>query len=86
MKDINEVLRRKETELQQLQREVEALRITTRLLNDEADTAATAYGTRPSTTVANYVPPARPPQPPVTTASDAGYTSPSWDAASKKFP
>ena len=86
MKDINEVLRRKESELQQLQREVEALRITTRLLSDETETTGTAYNARLSATVATYVPPVRPPQPPVTTASDAGYTSPSWDAASKKFP
>lgn len=37
MKNIVEVLKQKEAELQQLQREVEALRISVRLLSEEGD-------------------------------------------------
>jgi outer membrane protein TolC len=37
MKNINEVLKQKEAELQQVQREVEALRLAIRLLSEESD-------------------------------------------------
>ena len=83
MKDINEVLRRKEVDLQQLQREVEALRVAARLLSEEAE-AAPAYA-RTAAPVSAYAPPARPAPPPPAGSSDAGYGSP-WDAAAKKFP
>lgn len=82
MRDINEVLRRKELDLQQLQREVEALRVAARLLS-EASEADPAYS-RPATASA-YAPPARPAPPPGSGAGDAGYSAP-WDAAAKKFP
>jgi len=82
MKDVNEVLRRKEADLQQIQREVEALRIAARLLSDEAEIAP-AY-TRPLASANAYVPPARP-APPTPTGTEAGYGA-SWDAAAKKFP
>ena len=85
MKDITELLRKKETELQQLQRDVEALRIASRLLQEEADTIAPAFTSRSGGTSAPYIPPPRPGQPSVSTAGDAGYGAP-WDAASKKFP
>ena len=78
MKDINEVLRRKEADLQQLQREVEALRIAARLLSDEAEVIP-AYA-RPGAPVNAYAQPARPPA-----GAEAGYGA-SWDAAPKKFP
>jgi hypothetical protein len=37
MKNINDVLKQKEAELQQVQREVEALRLAIRLLSDEGE-------------------------------------------------
>jgi len=83
MKDINEVLRRKEVDLQQLQREVEALRMAVRLLSEEAE-AVPAYA-RPVLPASAYAPPTRPAPPPSAGSPDAGYGS-SWDAAAKKFP
>ncbi len=81
MKDINEVLRKKESDLQQLQREVEALRVAARLLSEEAETSS-AYGTRLTAGAGSYVPSARPAAP---AATEPSYGS--WDAAGvKKFP
>jgi len=57
MKDINEVLRKKETDLQQLQRDVEALRVAVRILSEDAE-AGGAFP-RPATAAiasANAVP------------------------------
>ena len=82
MKDINEVLRKKEVDLQQLQREVEALRIAARLLSQETEVAP-AY-TRPIAPTNAYTPPTRP-VPPTPAGAEAGYGA-SWDAAAKKFP
>jgi hypothetical protein len=82
MKDINEVLRKKEADLQHLQGEVEALRIAARVLSEEKE-AATAYG-QSVATASSYASPARP-APPSPGATDAGYGA-SWDAAGKKFP
>jgi hypothetical protein len=73
MKDINEVIRSKEAEVLQLQKDIEALRVAARLLSDEPEVAP-AYTPRPT---------ARPAPAPGT--SDAGY-SVSWDAVAKKFP
>ncbi len=81
MKDINEVLRKKETDLQQLQRDVEALRVAVRILSEDAE-AGGAFP-RPATPAISYATPARPTAP--ATATDAGYGA-SWDAAGKKFP
>ncbi len=77
MKDINEVIRRKEAELQQLQRDMEALRVASRLLAEE-EGGAYASGAAASA----YAAPPRPAPPPA--ASEGGYGA-SWDAA-KKFP
>lgn len=40
MKNIHDVLRQKELEIQQIQREIEALRLVARLLADDTDTDA----------------------------------------------
>jgi len=80
MRDINEVIRRKEAELQQLQRDIEALRVAARLLAEEE--ASAGYASRPGAGNA-YAPPPRPAPPPA--ANEAGYGA-SWDAAAKKFP
>jgi hypothetical protein len=82
MKDINEILRKKEVDLQQLHREVDALRIVARLLSEETD--ATVYP--PRTVAANpYAPPPRP-APPLSVSANAPGLGASWDAAAKKFP
>jgi len=83
MKDINEVLRKKEVDLQQLQREVEALRVAARILSEDAEGGG-AYA-RPATAAVSYAAPARPTPPAAAGATDAGYGA-SWDAAGKKFP
>jgi hypothetical protein len=81
MKDINEVIRRKEAELQQLQRDIDALHVAARLLSEETE-AGTAYAPRPMTSSA-YAPPGRPA--PAPGAGEAGYGA-AWDAAAKRFP
>jgi len=82
MKDINEVLRKKEVDLQQLQREVEALRVAVRILSEDAETGSALP--RPATAGAAYSAPARSAPVPAS-VTDAGYAIP-WDAAAKKFP
>jgi len=79
MKDINEVLRRKEMDLQQIQKEVEALRVAARLLSEDAEAAA-AFAPRAATPV-SYAAPARA----ASSGAEAGYGA-VWDAAAKKFP
>jgi hypothetical protein len=70
MKDINEVLRKKEVDLQQLQREVEALRIGARLLSEETE-PATVYA-RPAPPTNAYASAMRPAPPSPASAADAG--------------
>lgn len=74
MRDINEVIRRKEAELQQLQRDIEALRVAARVLAEED--VVGGHTSRPGAGNA-YAPP-----PPA--ANESGGAS--WDAAAKKFP
>lgn len=74
MRDITEVIRRKETELQQLQRDIDALRVAARLLADEE--AGNGYTARP-TAENTYAAATR------SAPSQAGYGA-SWDA--KRFP
>ena len=79
MKDINEVLRRKEADLQRLEGEVEALRIAARVL--EETESATTYA-RPA--AATYASSARP-APPSADAANPGDGA-LWDTAAKEFP
>jgi hypothetical protein len=44
MKNIHDVLRQKELEFQQIQREIEALRLVVRLLTDDGEVQASAVG------------------------------------------
>jgi hypothetical protein len=84
MKDINEILRKKEVDLQQLHREVDALRTVARLLSEETE-AATVYPPRTVASANPYAPPPRPAPPHSVSANDPGLGA-SWDAAAKKFP
>ncbi len=94
MKNINEVLRGKEQQLQQIQREIEALRVAARLLADEGDVAATP---RPATSTNTTVPaipapqivmrPAQPVAPAAAPKESTSYVAPSaWDVTKPQFP
>ncbi len=73
MKNINDVLKQKEIEYLQLQKEIEALRTAARLLADDSD----PY--KPGISVPTM--PARG----GTTSAEPAFAS-SWDASAKKFP
>jgi hypothetical protein len=78
MKNIADVLKQKEIEYMQLQKDIEALRVAARLLAED-DSSAFAKA-------AAAAPPIGAMRPQPTGASgDPGY-APVWDAAPKKFP
>ena len=74
MKNIFDVLRQKEAELQQIQKELEALRIAARLLAEEGDPRAES-AMRPA-----MVPPAPEPVP------RSKPATPVFEASSRQFP
>lgn len=76
MKNIYEVIRQKEQEITELQRQIEALRTAARLLADDHDTSDT-YPARPTSAAAPAMP-ARPPAVAMAGAAAAG--------ALKEFP
>jgi hypothetical protein len=79
MKNIYEVLRQKELEVQQLQKDIEALRVAARLLADDSE-AETKVSSGPQ--------PMRTTVPPATTtprAAEAGYSA-SSSAGVRQFP
>ncbi len=73
MKNINDVLKQKEIEYLQLQKEIEALRTAARLLADDSDPFKP--GISAATTTAR-----------VGTASAEPAFASSWEASAKKFP
>lgn len=93
MKNINEVIRVKEQQIQQLQREIETLRAAARLLADDGDGVPAS---RPTTSGNVAVPPAAPqmvmrPAQPATPAAASkettSYVTPStWDVSKPQFP
>ncbi len=95
MKNIHDVIRAKEQQVQQLQRELEVLRAAAKLLADDSDGAP---GSRPVTATNVAVPPLptppmvmRPAQPAAPVAApakeSATYVAPSaWDASKPQFP
>jgi hypothetical protein len=60
MKNIYEVMRQKEAEIQQLQREIEALRTAARLLVDENDPSPDSFARSSSNAGTNSAPVLRP--------------------------
>jgi hypothetical protein len=91
MKNINDVMRTKEQQIQQLQREIEALRVAARLLADDGDMVAARPAS--STNVAMPAMPApsmvmRPAQTPAPSPKDSGtYVAASaWDVSKPQFP
>ncbi len=79
MKNIHDVLRQKELEIQQIQREIEALRLVSRLLADDPETEASAVRTSVPSAVAAPRPPAVMAKP-----TDGGFTVP--QAGIRQFP
>ena len=93
MKNIMEVLRVKEQQLQQIQRDIEALRVAARLLADDSDVAP-APRPASSTNVAVPAMPApqmvmRSPQPAAPVAApkeSTTYVASAWDVTKPQFP
>ncbi|HVZ60310.1 MAG TPA: hypothetical protein VG892_05945 [Terriglobales bacterium] len=81
MKNLYDVMRQKEAEIQQLQREIEALRTAARLLADESDTSPDGYrpALAPGATSINNTPGMRPAVPqtstPVNKVADSTYSA-----------
>jgi hypothetical protein len=80
MKNIYDVLKQKESEIQQLQKEIEALRIAATLLADDTDArpvaaAAVAAPTPVLTPVRNTTP----------VIKEAAHSG-TWDSSSRQFP
>jgi hypothetical protein len=80
MKNIADVLKQKEIEYMQLQKDIEALRVAARLLADD-DSASFAKAAQAS--AGPSIGAMR--TSPTGVSGDPGYT-PVWDAAPKKFP
>jgi len=80
MKNLYDVMRQKETEIQQLQREIEALRTAARLLADESDIPPDGYRvSTPAAVAVNASPGMRSAVPaasgPVNKVADATYSA-----------
>ena len=75
MKDIYELIRQKEGDLERIQREIDALKLSARLLEDSNRTPAVAAAASAATTI--YSPTPKPSQPTATPAA--------W-ASAKQFP
>jgi hypothetical protein len=78
MKDIYNLIRQKEADLERIQHELEALRLSARLL--EEDTRSTAATTSPSAASAVFSTPAKP-----QTGAQPSATPAAW-ASAKQFP
>lgn len=77
MKDVYEVLREKESQIEELQKEVEALKIAARLLTDESDREPAPM--KPIAAVLANSPA------PAPRLKNNGHAA-SWDATTKQFP
>ncbi|HVP42837.1 MAG TPA: hypothetical protein VMS96_05365 [Terriglobales bacterium] len=89
MKNINDVIRAKEQQVQQLQRELEVLRSAARLLADDTDAAPAPRPASASNVATPMVMrPAQPAAPVAAPAKESGaYVAPSaWDASKPQFP
>lgn len=78
MKDIHEVLRQKEAQLEQLQKEVDALRIAARLLAEDEPKPVPAVS--PISAVLSAAPVSH-----TARLKDNGHAA-AWDATTKQFP
>jgi hypothetical protein len=86
MKNIYDVIRQKELDLQQLQKEIEALRLASRLLADEGDSPAESLLAKSTATAAGVLPPPTRPQLMVTAKpAETSFTAPR-DPGARQFP
>jgi hypothetical protein len=86
MKNIHDVIRSKEQQMQQIQKELEALKLAAKLLADESDAAP-----QPVRAGATSVPAQAPTmvmRPAATATKDSGtyVAASSWDASKPQFP
>ncbi len=81
MKDIYEIIRHKEIELQRVQKEIEALQLAARLLDDSKDMSRAAAPAPVTRETAGYTAPTPRPQPAI-----APTVTPSAWASAKQFP
>lgn len=83
MKNIQDVIRSKEQQMQQIQKELEALKLAAKLLVEDGDTAPQASRAGATTTAPGMV--MRPATP---AAKDSGTyaAAPAWDATKPQFP
>lgn len=90
MKNIQDVIKAKEQQLQQIQRELEALRVAARLLADDSDAPAARAATTASVPAAATAAPAmvmRPAQPVAAPKESGTYVAASaWDVTKPQFP
>jgi hypothetical protein len=77
MKDIYELIRQKEADLERIQREVEALRLSAKLLEENGRTSAPAAAASAATTI--YAPASKP-------QSAQPVATPAAWASAKQFP
>ncbi len=80
MKNIYDVLKQKEAQLQQLQKEIEALQIAARLLSDEAEGMPLPKAVPVAVAGAPLAAMSR------TMVKENGHGGPTWDAVNKQFP
>jgi hypothetical protein len=82
MKNIQDVIRSKEQQLQQIQKELEALKLAAKLLTEDGDAAAPAARPAAATTAPGMV------MRPASAAKDSGTyaAAAAWDATKPQFP
>jgi hypothetical protein len=81
MKDIYEIIRHKEIELERVQKEIDALHLAARLLDDSKDIARASAPTPTTRETPGYTAPTPRPQP----AATPTVTPSAW-ASAKQFP
>lgn len=81
MKNIYDVIKQKEAQVQQLQKEIEALQIAARLLADETEITAPPKAVPVAVAGTPLAAMSRP-----TMIKENGHGGPSWDAVNKQFP
>ena len=95
MKNIYDVIRQKETELGQIQKEIDALRVAARLLTEENDLRAEGVGRLPGVTASAAASPQLSASPASAGTSSSSRpavatlskeATPGWEAGTRQFP
>jgi hypothetical protein len=85
MKNIHDVLRQRELLLQQVQKEIEALKLTAQILADESEIANESFPGKTPQPIPVAPPAAQPVTPIAMPSSAVGYSA-AWGNTSKQFP